>query len=147
MKKNVNREKARKRKASKEKARKEKQRQAKAVKAQQHSRRLLRRMSEEHPDILQNIEFGIVTAWRDDDSIDDCVVLEALRVHRCGEESEDARVRSIVHYLEQFREMRSDCSEEMWEDCLRVVSDSVRTHSLLEPESTGYLRFASRFIF
>lgn len=42
------------------------------------SHKLMKRMTQDHLDILQNIEFVLVTGYRDDHSIDDRIVADAL---------------------------------------------------------------------
>ena len=43
------------------------------------SRKLLKQMPRDHLDVLQNIEFILVTGYREDRSIDDCIVADALK--------------------------------------------------------------------
>jgi len=40
---------------------------------------LLEQMTRSHQDILQNIEFILVTGYRNDHSISDCIVADALK--------------------------------------------------------------------
>jgi len=43
------------------------------------SHKLLKRMPRDHLDVLQNIEFILVTGYREDRSIDDRIVADALK--------------------------------------------------------------------
>ena len=109
-------------------------------------RKLLKKMTRDHQDILQNIEFVLVTGYRDDGSIDDHVVADTLKAAIHGDVPEDGRAQSLNECLEDIRELRSDVSDDLWRDGLRTVLQSVHTHSSLRPGSTGYLDFVSRFI-
>jgi len=107
----------------------------------------MKRMMRDHPGVLQNIEFTLVTTYREDRSIDDCIVLDALRAALEGDVPTEARRELLVDRLRDMREFRSDTPDNVWQDCLRVVMQSVRRHSSLTPGSTGYLGFISNFIF
>ena len=52
-------------------------------------RKLLKRMIKNHQDILQNIEFILVSRYRDDRHIDDRIVADALKAAIRGETAED----------------------------------------------------------
>ena len=103
-------------------------------------------MTRDHQDILQNIEFILVTRHREDRSIDDRIVADALKAAINGDMPEDTFAQSLNESLEGMREFRSDVSDEIWRDCLRTVLQSVRRHSNLTPGSRGYLDFVSDFI-
>ncbi len=111
------------------------------------SGKLMKRMTRDHQDVLQNIEFILVTGYRDDHSIDDCIVADALEAAILGSEPEDCRARSLNEALEEIRQLRSDVSDDIWTDGLRTVLQSVHRHSRLTPGCTWYLDFASQFIF
>ena len=106
----------------------------------------MRRMSEDHPDVLQGIEFALVEAFRRDDDVDDVVVLSAMRAFILGDEPSEEAARNIWAVLHNVRNSRTDISNELWCDALRVVMDSVRRHSSLRPGSIEYLAFVSNFI-
>jgi len=109
-------------------------------------RKLLKRMTRDHQDLLQNIEFALVSRYRDNGTIDDRIVADALRAVIQGTIPADARAQSLTEGLEEIREFRSDVSDEIWRDGLRTVLQSVHTHSSLRPGSRGYLDFVSDFI-
>lgn len=110
------------------------------------SGKLLKRMTRDHQDILQNIEFILVTGYRDDGSIDDRIVAAALRAAIHGDVAEDARAQSLNEGLEEMREFRADVTDDVWRDGLRTVLQSVHRHSDLRPGERNYLDFVSDFI-
>ncbi|UCC96725.1 MAG: hypothetical protein JSW66_12875 [Phycisphaerales bacterium] len=110
------------------------------------SGKLLKRMTRDHQDLLQNIEFVLISGYRDNGTIDDRIVADALSAAIGGNVSQDRRAQSLTEALEGIREFRSDVSDEIWRDGLRTVLQSVRRHSSLRPGSRGYLDFVSDFI-
>jgi hypothetical protein len=111
--------------------------------------KLLRRMPEEHPDVLQNIEFSVVQAWRDDPRVDDAAADTALRLALADESvdsAKDAQVRRILIALEAMRDLRSDIADEVWRDALLTVKQSVRRHSACQPGERRYLHFTAPFV-
>ncbi len=110
------------------------------------SDKLMERMTRDHQDVLQNIEFVLVSGYRRDGSIDDCIVAGALKAAIHGDEPEDPRAKSLNEGLEGARELRCDVSDDVWRDCLRVVLQSVHRHSSLKPGCRLYLDFVSDFI-
>jgi hypothetical protein len=111
------------------------------------SGKLLKRMTRDHQDVLQNIEFVLVTGYRDDGSIDDRIVAAALRAAIHGGVPEDARAQSLNEGLEEMREFRADVTDDVWRDGLRTVLQSVHRHSDLRPGEREYLDFVCDFIF
>jgi hypothetical protein len=107
---------------------------------------LMKHMARDHQDVLQNIEFVLVTLRRRDPEIDDRAVSAALRASVAGKEPDDPRAASLFQNLAQIRAMREDLSDEVWHGALRVVDESVRRHSQCRPGETGYLRFVSQYI-
>jgi len=109
-------------------------------------RKLMKRMTQDHQDVLQNIEFVLVTGYREDRTIDDRIIADALEAAIHGDTPEDNLAHSLNESLEGMREFRHDISDETWRDCLRTVLQSVHRHSSLRPGSRGYLDFVSDFI-
>jgi hypothetical protein len=109
-------------------------------------RKLMRRMTRDHQDVLQNIEFTLVSGYREDGSIDDRIVAEALKAAIRDDAPEDARAQSLNEALEEIREFRADVTDDIWRDGLRTVFQSVRRHSNLRPGEREYLDFVSDFI-
>ena len=108
--------------------------------------KLMKRMAGAHEDVLQNIEFALVSRHREDPGIDDRAVDEALRCYLNDTEPSDARVADLVGALEAIRQFREDISDDVWHDGLRVVRDSVHRHSRLRRGETGYLAFAGQYV-
>ena len=108
--------------------------------------KLYKTMTREHVGILQNIEFTLAHAHREDGTIDDCVVLNALRAALRGERPSEPRAQRLFDALAAMREMRSDVEDGIWTSGLRVVADSVELHSNLQPGATGYLDFVGPFL-
>lgn len=109
-------------------------------------RKLLKQMTRYHQDVLQNIEFVLVSGYRSDRSIDDRIVADALKAAILDDIPEDARTQSLNEGLEEVREIRSDISDDIWRDGLRTVLQSVYRHSSLIPGSRGYLDFVSDYV-
>ncbi|OHB74672.1 MAG: hypothetical protein A2Z25_09335 [Planctomycetes bacterium RBG_16_55_9] len=107
---------------------------------------LLRRMTRDHVDVLQNIEFALISGYREDRGIDDRIIAEALRAAIRDETPESDRAKSLLYELEQVYGLRCDVSDDVWKDGLRTVLQSVRRHSSLRPGERNYLDFVSDFI-
>ena len=109
-------------------------------------RKLLKRMTRDHQDVLQNIEFILVSGYRNDRSIDDCIVADALKAAINDDVPQGPQAISLNEGLEDIRQFRCGVSDDIWRNCLRVVLQSVHRHSSLRPASRGYLDFVSDFI-
>ena len=103
-------------------------------------------MTEEHADVLQNIEFALVSAFREDQRVDDRDVAAALRAAIAGEAPAEDTVESLVARLAGIRRMRADISDETWLDGLKVVLESVQRHSLRRRGDYDYLLFVENFL-
>ncbi len=110
-------------------------------------RKSMKHMARDHLDVLQNIEFFLVSGYRSDRSIDDRIVADALIAAILDAEPEDTRAQSLNDGLESIREIRSDVSDDVWQDGLRTVLQSVHRHSSLIPGCRWYLDFVSDFPF
>ena len=110
------------------------------------SGKLLKRMTRDHHDLLQNIEFIFISEYRDDPRIDDRIVADALKAAISGNTAEDALAESLNNELEEIRRIRSDISDDIWRDGLRTVLQSVQRHSNLRPGEREHLDFVSDFI-
>ena len=111
------------------------------------SGKLLKRMTRDHHDLLQNIEFILVSRYHDDGSIDDRIISDALNAAIRGDTAEYALAESLHEDLEEVRVLRSDVSDDIWRDGLRTVLQSVQRHSGLRPGEREYLDFVCDFIF
>ena len=112
----------------------------------ENPRKLYRKMTEEYTDVLQNIEFALVTPWREHPTIDDRTVAQALTAAMVGEPPREALAKLIFDMLNEMRQFRRDITDETWKAGLKVVLDSVRRHSDARSGDRGYLNFASQFI-
>ena len=106
----------------------------------------MKHMARDHLDVLQNIEFVLVSGYRSERSIDDRIVADVLIAAILDAEPEDSRARSLNESLENIRMLRSDISDDIWRDGLRTVLESVHRHSSLKPGSRGYLDFVSDYV-
>ena len=110
-------------------------------------RKLLKRMTRDHQDVLQNIEFIFISQYRDDRRIDDRIIADTLKAAIRGDTAEDALAELLNEGLEEMRLFRSDVPNDIWRDGLRTVLRSVHRHSNLRPGEREYLEFVSDFIF
>jgi hypothetical protein len=109
-------------------------------------RKSIKHMARDHLDVLQNIEFTIISRYRSDCSIDDRIVAYALRAVILDTEPEDTRAQSLSESLEGIRELRADIPDDIWQEGLRTVLQSVHRHSSLKPGCRLYLDFVSDFV-
>jgi hypothetical protein len=105
-----------------------------------------KRMIRDHMDILQNVEFSLVNAAKDSSEIDDSVIEQILRHAIHSKPSEDPVVTWALNLLKEMRQQRSDISDQIWSDALRVIYTSLRRHSSCEPGCRNYLRFVSAYV-
>ena len=110
-------------------------------------RKSMKHMARDHLDVLQNIEFALVSGHRSERSIDDRIVADVLIAAILDAEPQDTRARSLNESLESIRELRSDIPDDIWRDGLRTVLESVHRHSSLKPGCRWYLDFVSGFPF
>ena len=113
---------------------------------QESANHMFREMTEYHVDVLQNIEFSIVSAWRRDERIDDRAVSSALRAAIAGTSAAYELAGSIARELESARRLRADVSEEIWTKGLKVVLESVGNHSAARAGDIYYLSFIEPFV-
>jgi uncharacterized alpha-E superfamily protein len=111
------------------------------------SRKLMKWMVRDHQDVLQNIEFIIISEYRENRRIDDRIVADALKAAIHSETAENDLAESINQALEETRMIRSDVSDDIWRNGLQTVLQSVHRHSYLRPGEREYLDFVSNFIF
>lgn len=107
---------------------------------------IFREMTENHVDVLESIEFAIVNTWREDQRIDDKVVAAVLKALIREEEPKNEMARPLIKAIENTRLVRSDVSDEIWTKGLKVVLESVYTHSDAEEGDRSYLEFAGIYI-
>jgi hypothetical protein len=109
----------------------------------------MKQMSRDHLDVLQNIEFALISLAREEDEIDDRTIDEALRIALRGVEPDDDAdewVFALLEALAEIRGIRGDVSDGIWQSGLKSVRDSVRNHSSLAPGEKGYIRFVEQYV-
>jgi hypothetical protein len=109
----------------------------------------MKQMTRDHLDVLQNIEFILVTHARRDPTSDDDIIDRALQITMgrtdvAGET--DPGVMALCEGLEMIRESREDVSDTIWRAGLRTVDESVRRHSHLKPGEKSYLQFVGSYV-
>ena len=109
--------------------------------------KLLKRMTRDHVDVLQNIESVLILAYDKDGSLEDRIIAEVLHAAIRDEIPDGAHAQSLHEDLIEMRHLRADVSDDIWRDGLRTVLQSVQRHSNLWPGERNYLDFVSDFIF
>ncbi len=107
---------------------------------------LEQRMIRDHADLLQNVEFSLVSVAKETDEIDDHVVEQILRCAINHGSPEDPIVRWAMDLLATVRQQHPDVTDALWRDAMRVIYTSLKRHSSCEPGETSYLYFVSHFV-
>jgi hypothetical protein len=113
---------------------------------EENPHKIFRKMTKDHVDVLQNIEFILVEAYRGNDEVDDQVVASALKAAIHDRIPEERLTKIIFDKLHAMRIQRSDVSDEIWTNGLKVVLKSVHTHSDIQTGDTDYLDFAAVYV-
>lgn len=108
--------------------------------------KIYRQMTRDHLDVLQNIEFCIVTVARRCSEIDDKVVASALKAAIEDVEASDELTALLVSDLENTRLVRPDVPDTIWINGLKVVLQSVYTHSEARASDRDYLDFVQNYV-
>jgi hypothetical protein len=108
--------------------------------------KIFKQMTRDHVDVLQNIEFCLVSAWRNDGSIDDKAVAYALKKVIEDAESPNESKSPLISSLKNARLLRLDVPDDIWRNGLKVVLESVHTHSDAKEGDRDYLEFVSEFM-
>ena len=103
-------------------------------------------MARDHLDVLQNIEFSIVSTYRRCPDIDDNIVASALKTAIAEGESSDKFSSLLISDLENTRLMRADVPDTIWTNGLKVVLWSVHNHSDARPGDRDYLEFIQDYV-
>jgi len=103
-------------------------------------------MTRDHLGVLQNIEFSIVSTCSDCCDIDDSVIASALKTLIADGEPADELSGLLVNSLENTRLVRVDVPETIWKNGLKVVLESVHTHSKARPGDRDYLNFVLPYV-
>lgn len=107
---------------------------------------LMKRVSRKHLDVLQNIEFTLITARRRRQDVDDQVCHAAIQSTLTAQASAVEAVAELASDLADMRRLRSELKDQAWRDALRVVAWSITNHSDLRPGEIGYLTFAGQYL-
>jgi len=99
-----------------------------------------------HFDLLQNIEFSLVAAWRELPELDDRRFHHGLKAAMLRSRPDDPLAQEVYDRLQIAELARSDIEPELWHDALRVVAESVRTHSTLRQGDRSYLAFVAPYV-
>ena len=118
----------------------------KQMKATLGTHKMADKMVRDHQDVLQNIEFAIISGYRNNNEIDDPVVADTLKAVIHSEEPTGELSTALERHLDGIRQMRSDIGADLWRDDLRTILQSIHRHSDLRPGSRNYINFASQFI-
>ena len=108
--------------------------------------KIFKQMTRDHLDVLQNIEFSIVSTCRDCSGIDDKIIASALKAAIAGDEPADALSALLINDLANTRRMRADVPDTIWTNGLKVVLESVLNHSDAQPGDRDYLTFIQNFV-
>lgn len=100
----------------------------------------------DHSDLLQNIEFMLVHAARDEPDFDDRSAEKILRHAITRTDAEDPPINLALELLESIRQQRDLESDDLWGDALRVIYTSLKHHSDCKSGETSYLEFISRYV-
>jgi uncharacterized alpha-E superfamily protein len=104
------------------------------------------RIIAEHQDVLQNIEFALVTRYREDPRIDDLILAEALTGAILDTQPISELVQSVMEALGAIRAFREGLADQAWKECLQTVLRSVRRHSHCHRGQRDYIDFISPFL-
>ena len=108
--------------------------------------KIFKQMTRDHLDVLQNIEFSIVSTYCDRSDIDDRIIASALKTAIVGGEPADALSAVLINNLTNTRRMHADVSDTIWANGLKVVLQSVHTHSDARPGDREYLKFIQNYV-
>ena len=109
--------------------------------------KIYKRMTRDHVDVLQNIEFSIVSACRRHEDIDDSIIASALKTAIAGSEPVGELAAVLIDDLAQIRQIRDEpIPDNIWTDGLKVVLWSVRNHSDAQPGDRDYLAFIQNYV-
>jgi hypothetical protein len=132
-------------KIARERKRREKRGRPEPVSLEPATPAMTKRYVDNHADILQNIEFGFVEAYRNHPELDDRSINSAIRSFLLATPPPDELAAMAFVNLMQIREMRNDVPQDVWIDGLRVILGSIQTHSGLRVGETSYLEFVDSF--
>ena len=107
---------------------------------------LTKRVAREHLVVLQGIETALVRAYRVIEAVDDQACFEAVSSALTGQAAGDPIAAMLADKLAQVRAGLAEVTPKDWLDALRVVGQSIRTHSQRRPGEAAYLAFVDQFL-
>lgn len=107
---------------------------------------LTKRVAREHLVVLQGIESVLARAYRSIEAVDDAVCLEAVSSVLALRAADDPIAAVLADKLAQVRSRLSLVSPADWADALKVVGQSIRTHSSCRPGDVNYLAFIDHYL-
>lgn len=108
--------------------------------------KIFKQMTRDHLDVLQNIEFSIVSTCHSHGDIDDRIIASALKTAIAGSEPVGELSAILINDLVQIRQMRADVPDNIWTNGLKVVLQSVHNHSYAGPGDRDYLTFIRNYV-
>jgi hypothetical protein len=109
-------------------------------------KQIYKEMTTHYVDVLQNIETAIITACDEHESIDDKTIAAALKALIGDGRPTGSLTAFLLETLKVTRLNRPDVSDEIWTKGLKVVLESVHTHSDRNPGDTDYIDFIRDFV-
>ena len=107
---------------------------------------LTKRVAREHLVVLQGIESVLARAYRTVEAIDDATCLEAVSSILAFRAADDPIAAMLADKLAQVRQRLALVSPKDWSDSLKVVGQSIRTHSACNPGDVSYLGFIDHYL-
>ena len=99
-----------------------------------------------HADLLYEIESLLVDCWRQIEGIDDHWTHLGLVAAMRDDPPDHPTADVVFQALKAMRSLRDEIDSELWLDALRVVDQSLRSHSSLRHGDRSYLGFAMAFL-
>lgn len=108
--------------------------------------KIFKEMTENYLDVLREIEMSILLTCKSNDEIDDRVIVSALETAIAGTEAEEQLPALLVNNLTQTRKSKITVGNDIWIKGLKVVLQSVHTHSDIRSGDRDYLTFILNFV-
>lgn len=107
-------------------------------------------LARDHEGILFAVESTILQCFREDNRIDDSIVLKVLAL-LIFEEPPHVMPQAwlyaeLVRVKNDVFDADPELTETIWQECVSCIMRSVRDHSTLEAGETNYLQFVGSFL-
>ena len=113
---------------------------------QENPEKIFKQMTQHHLDVLESIEHSILATYRNCEALDDGVVVSALKSAIDGSEPDGSLAVMVRDDLALIRQTRADVTDDIWIKGIKVVLQSVHTHSDTQPGDKEYLYFIRAFV-